>query len=283
MVPGTGKMFDKRELRRLRAKFDGLLIFLLTWPLLLKAVFSLWTDEPGLLVASGGGWLLFMLGALLCRRGRRMELQEWERSMRSGRGRRLKTAGGGVIGLATVVTALFAAGHGLPTALAFGVLATLGYFLLYGDAPGGAAVRRRIPQGAGDEAAALLREAWGRLDGIEAASRRIASGEFRQRLGHIVGGAERILKLVAEDPRDLRRARKFLTVYLQGAHRITEDYARTHASGAPAELEQNFRTLLVEMQNTCEDQYTKLLQHDSSDLEVQIEVLSARLRREGVT
>jgi len=40
--------------------------------------------------------------------------------------------------------------------------------------------------------------------------------------------------------------------------------------------------LLVDMQNTCEEQYGKLLQHDASDLDVQIEVLSDRLRREGV-
>lgn len=274
-------MFDIKEVSRLRAKFDGLLIVLLTWPLLLKAVFSLWTDDPELLAASGGGWLLFMLGALLCRRGRRLERQERDRRMTSGSGRLLKMAGGGVIGLATAFTALFAAGHGLPIALAFGLLAALGYFLLYGNDVAGA-VSRRLPQAAGDEAAALLQDAWRRLDGIEAASRRISSAEFRQRLGHIVGGAERILKLVADDPRDLRRARKFLTVYLEGARRITEEYARTHAGGGPAELEHNFRTLLVDMQNTCEDQYAKLLQHDSSDLEVQIEVLSARLRREGV-
>ena len=275
-------MLDDRKLRRLRAKFDGLLIFLLTWPLLLKAVFSLWTSDPAMLAASGGGWVLFMLGVVLCRRGLRAELQERERPLRSRRGRALKLAGGAVVGVASAFTALFAAGHGVPIAIAFGLLATLGYFLLYGGDRNEAAYSRRVPEAAGEEAAALLREAWRRLDGIEAASRRIASGEFRQRLRHIVGGAERILKLVAEDPRDLRRARKFLTVYLDGAHRITEEYARTHAGGAPAELEHNFRTLLVDMQNTCEEQYEKLLQHDSSDLEVQIEVLSARLRREGV-
>ncbi|HYN37713.1 MAG TPA: 5-bromo-4-chloroindolyl phosphate hydrolysis family protein, partial [Rhodospirillales bacterium] len=247
-----------------------------------KAVLSLWTDDPGMLAASGGGWLLFMLGAVLCRRGLHAELQEQERPLGSRRGRRLKRAGGAVVGVATAFTALFAAGHGLPVSIAFGLLATVGYFLLYDGERQQSALARRVPDGTGDEAAVLLRDAWRRLDGIEAASRRIGSGEFRQRLGDIVGGAERILKLVAEDPRDLRRARKFLTVYLDGTHRITEEYVRTHAAGAPAELEHNYRTLLVDMQNTCDEQYSKLLQHDASDLEVQIEVLSARLRREGV-
>lgn len=275
-------MLDHRKLRRLRAKFDGLLIILLTWPLLLKAVFSLWTGDPAMLAASGSGWLLFMLGAVLCRRGLRAELLERERPLGSRRGRKLKLAGGAVIGVASMFTALFAAGHGVAIATVFGLLSMVGYFLLYGGDRNETATLRRVPEAAGEEAAALLRDAWRRLDGIEAASQRIALGEFRQRLIHIVGGAERILRLVADDPRDLRRARKFLTVYLDGAHRITEEYARAHSAGAPAELEHNFRTLLVDMQNTCDEQYEKLLQHDASDLEVQIEVLSARLRREGV-
>ena len=273
-------MLEAKQLRRLRAKFDGLLIFLLTWPLLLKAIFSLWTDEPGMLLASGGGWLLFTLGALLCRRGLYAEMLERERPLGSRRGRRLKRAGGAVVGAATAFTALFAAGHSIPIAIVFGLLATLGYFLLYGGERSQEV--RRLPETADEETALLLRDAWRRLDGLEAASRRIGSVEFRQRLRSIVLGGERILQLIAEDPRDLRRARKFLTVYLDGAHRITEEYARTHGTRAPAELEHNFRTLLVDMQNTCEEQYGKLLQHDASDLDVQIEVLSARLRREGV-
>ena len=274
-------MLDERRLRRLRAKFDGLLIFLLTWPLLLKAVFSLWSDDAGMLLAAGGGWLMFILGAVLLRRGRYAEMLERERPLGSRRGRRLKRAGGAVVGVATAFTALFAAGHGIPTAIAFGLLATLGYFLLYGGSEREPAPRR-LPGVDDEETALLLRDAWRRLDGLETASRQIASAEFRQCLRSIVASGERILKLITEDPRDLRRARKFLTVYLDGAHRITEEYARTHGSKAPAELEHNFRTLLVDMQNTCEEQYGKLLQHDASDLDVQIEVLSARLRREGV-
>lgn len=274
-------MLDERRLRRLRAKFDGLLIFLLTWPLLLKAVFSLWSDDVGMLLGAGGGWLLFVLGAVLCRRGRYAEMLERERPLGSRRGRRLKRAGGIVVGLATAFAAMFAAGHGIPISIAFGLLATLGYFLVYGGSEREASLRQ-LPVVDDEETARLLHDAWRRLDGLEAASRQIASVEFRQRLRSIVASGERILKLITEDPRDLRRARKFLTVYLDGAHRITEAYSRTHGDSAPPELEHNFRTLLVDMQNTCEEQYGKLLQHDASDLDVQIEVLSARLRREGV-
>lgn len=275
-------LLSPKQRLRLRSKAVGLALFILPLPLLLKAILSLWTGNAEALLVSGGSWALFTLAAVLARRGLQAELLEAERPFLSRRARSLKTAGGITLAVATMVAALFAASHTVFIALAFGALAALGYNLLYGFGSKGEARPAQIDDLAA-EAEPLLREGWRRLEQIEVASRQIGSGEFRHRLSNIVRGAERILKLLAEDPRDLRRARKFLTVYLDGAQKITEDYARTHTQqAASAELEHTFRTLLVDMENTCDEQYRKLLQHDVSDLEVQIEVLSTRLRREGV-
>jgi 5-bromo-4-chloroindolyl phosphate hydrolysis protein len=275
-------MSTPKQRRRLKSKIVGLSLFLLPLPLLLKATFSLWSGDAGDLVATGGSWLLFLAAAILCRRGMQAELNEAERPIASRRATTLKTAGGVLVAVATMLTALFAVGHGLPIALAFGLIAGIGYFLLYAREGAAGQIQKRNLGVEGDEAGRLLREAYRRLDVIETASRQIASGEFKQRLGNIVVGVEKILRLVADDPGDLRRARKFLTVYLDGAQRVTEEYARTHANAGSPELEHNFRTLLVDMENTCDEQYRKMLEHDVSDLEVRMEVLSARLRQEGV-
>lgn len=274
-------MWTPKQLRRVKSKVVGLSLFILPLPLLLKTVLSLWTNQSADFAASGASWLLFLLAAIVCRRGLQAELMQADRPFVSRRASRLKMAGGALVVLATTVTALFAVGHGVPIALAYGLLAGLGYFLLYGGEAASKPTRRSLAL-EGGEVDTLLRQAYARLDSIEAARTGIASREFKQRLGGIVSGAERIIKLVADDPRDLRRARKFLTVYLEGAQRVTEEYARTHAGAGSPDLEHNFRTLLVDMENTCDEQYQKLLQHDVSDLEVRIEVLSARLRREGV-
>jgi 5-bromo-4-chloroindolyl phosphate hydrolysis protein len=275
-------MLTLKQRRRLKSRIVGSTLFLLPLPLLLKATLSLWSGDAAHLAASGGSWLLFLAAAILCRRGMQAELLEADRPIASRRAMPLKTAGGVLVAAATMLTALFAAGHGLPIALAFGLIAGIGYFLLYGGEGAAGQIRTRHLGIDGDEAGRLSREAYRRLDVIDTASRQIASGEFKQRLGNIVVVAERILGLVADDPRDLRRARKFLTVYLEGVQRVTEEYARTHANAGSPELEHNFRTLLVDMENTCEEQYRRMLEHDVSDLEVRMEVLSARLRQEGV-
>jgi hypothetical protein len=274
-------MLTHKQWRRVKSQVVGLSLFILPLPLLLKTILSLWTNQPGDFAASGASWLLFLLAAIVCRRGLQAELMEADRPFASNRASRLKMAGGVLVAFATMATALFAVGHGAPIAVAYGLIAGLGYFLLYGGEVTSKPMQRTLGL-EGDEVGRLLRQAYARLDSIETARRGIASGAFKQRLGNIVTGAERIIKLVADDPRDLRRARKFLTVYLEGAQRVTEEYARTHADAGSPDLEHNFRTLLVDMENTCDDQYQKLLEHDVSDLEVRIEVLSARLRREGV-
>src|SRR5512147_634139 len=98
-------MLTVKQRRRLKSKVVGLSLFLLPFPLLLKAVFSLWSGAAASLAATGGSWLLFLAAAILCRRGMQAELMESERPIASRRAPTLKTAGGVLIALATIVTA----------------------------------------------------------------------------------------------------------------------------------------------------------------------------------
>lgn len=270
--------------RRRGSKQGGaaLALLLLPLPLLLKAVTSLWGGDFALLLGSGGAYAAFVAAAMLMERGLDAERDQAERRFATGRPLPLKTLAAVLVGLATGLAAFAAAGHGPLIAACFGIAAAIGTLLYYGREPG----RRTVGLAGGGEAdaevAAMLAEAYRRLDLIDAAGRDLASIEFKQRLGSIIESIERILKLIEESPRDIRRARKFLKVYLEGAQRITDQYARTHGQVQSAELEHNFRTLLVDMENTCNEQHQKLLQNDLLDLDVQIEVLSARLREEGV-
>ena len=127
-----------------------------------------------------------------------------------------------------------------------------------------------------------LKQAYGRLRGIEAAAHGIAVPEFRERLSRITGIGRTILAEIERDPREAPRARRFLNLYLDGAERITLDYARTHSQLRNQPLEQNFRNLLVDMEGTFAEQHKKLVERDLLSLDVDIEVLNARLKRDGL-
>lgn len=266
----------------IRRRTMGLLLFLLPLPLLLKALLALGQGDIGFVIGAGGSYAVFLLAAVLARRGLRNAALYQDRPFSGSPPPPLKAVAGVLVALATAFAAIAAAGQPWPVGILFGLGAALGYFLTYGFDP---RARRVIVAGGGDDAeelAAALREAYARLEKIEASGREIASREFRDRLTGIVGGVAKILKAIEEDPRDLRRARRFLNVYLDGTQKVAEQYARTHPRTQSTELENNFRALLIDMDRTCKEQYDALIKNDVFDLDVQIEVLNTRLRKEGV-
>jgi len=194
----------------------------------------------------------------------------------------LKTASLVMTALGAALAAL-AGDHAWPGAVLFATLAGLGHRAFYG-----ADLRaRRIDIAAVDDVdvaavKAQLELAYARLLGIERAAGRIEVPEFGERLRRITAIGRRILAEIERDPRDAARARRFLNVYLDGAEKITTEYARTHRQPGAPTLEDNFRHLLGELETSFEAQHRKLLEHDALALDVDIEVFAARLKREGL-
>jgi 5-bromo-4-chloroindolyl phosphate hydrolysis protein len=190
--------------------------------------------------------------------------------------------------VSTVLTSLgaalaaIAAGHELPAAATFAGLGAAGYFAFFGRdlRP------RRIAVAAAagidtDAVGGQLEEAYGRLRRITTAARGIRVREFCERLERIIEIGHAILAEIERDPRQASRARRFLHLYLDSTERITEEFARTHWRLRSAPLEENFRRLLIDMDEAFAEQHRKLLRHDADALDVDIEVLSARLKREA--
>ncbi len=84
------------------------------------------------------------------------------------------------------------------------------------------------------------------------------------------------------NPATIRRTKKFLLVYLDGASKVTAGYASTHQQVTSIELEQNFRNLLDSIETVFKEQKDKLLEEDLFDLDVQMEVLANQLKNEGI-
>ncbi len=262
-------MASIRPSRRRPIWIGGWLLFLLPIPLFWAMLTALGKGALGGFVSSAIALGLLLLGAWTTRRGLH---QAKRRPMSSALP--LKTIGGALTAVGTAFTA-WSAGHNGAIAICFGLAALVGFYLTYG-------FDRRIKLSSDKDVAAALEEAWRKLERLEEAADNLGSRDMRDRLRRIVGWGERILDRIGDDPEDFRRARKFLNVYLDGAQKVTDKFARTRGDADSAELEENFRTLLADMETVCEEQYQHLLDDDMVDLDVQIEVLTTRLKREGV-
>jgi hypothetical protein len=261
----------------------ALLLYLLPLPVLFASLYGVLYGNMRVAIGAGVGFALAMFGAQLVRQGLTLEVESRRRKIV----RRLSTVpykliGHAVVGGSMAVVALSVVGHSIPTALLVGIASALGSFLVYGLDPS-----RSLPDApavgvTSEEVIEILNEADGKIAGIEAAADQIRNLELKQRLQGIVGGIREITDIVEDDPRDLRRARKFLKVYLDGARRVTEGYAATHPSNQSGELEDNFRSVLGTMETVIAEQKERLLENNLTELDVQIEVLQTQLEREGV-
>jgi len=260
----------------------GLLLLLLPLPALFAALASLGQGHLSGVLVNAGTYSMFLVGALLNRQGLREEAEYHRRRVANPPSIPWKGAGAGFVALATGLCATLAGGYAWPLGVCFAVGAYFGCHLLYGPDP---RQPKTVPARYGvttEELVEAIADGERSIRSIETSAESIENRELRGRLQRIVQLAHRVLGAIEERPRDLRRARKFLTVYLEGAQRVTEGYARSHSSDPDGALEDNFRRVLVTIEDVFEEQHRKLLQNDLLDLDVQIEVLSTQLKREGV-
>lgn len=269
--------------RRSRLGLRGALLYLLTLPAALASVAQLAGGDAGgalaALVAAGA------VGAAAWsnRRGLVDDLVAPDRRYTRGSGPLFKYLAAGSLAAGTALMAGGAADHGLVTAVLFAALSVTGYHLLY-RLPAPTRLLAPPRQIGGDRKLhKALAEAERQVLAIEKAALGVGNQELAQRLQRIAGQGRAVLELIAARPEERFRARKFLNVYLEGAERVAGRYARTHRVARGRELEQNFRNVLVEIEQVFATQLELLSKQDVADLDVQIAVLRRQLQREGIT
>ena len=175
------------------------------------------------------------------------------------------------------------AGHSPVGATAFAAIGGAGHLCVYGlDMR---ARRMTVTPVDGLDVTSItdqLEQAHLRLRRIDAAANGIAVPEFRSRLARITALGRDILAEIARDPRKATRARRFLNLFLDSSERVTVEYARTHTGLKSRPLEEHFRKLLVDMEHSFSEQQRALLESDAVSLDVEMEVLNARLKQEGI-
>jgi 5-bromo-4-chloroindolyl phosphate hydrolysis protein len=273
------KRFVANTLQRYSPR--GLLLYFLPMALIPATFIALGKGHLLGVLVNATGFALYMLAAWCVRKGLQAE-HVYNNSRIARPPRPLKMTAAILTALATGMIAWLGARNSLPVSLLFAGGAFLGMYLSYGFDP---RKEKNIVAAHGysrDEILRTLEDSSRIIRSIEQANDRIRNAELNQRIERICEIADSILAEIEADPRDIRRARKFLNVYLEGARQVTEGYARTHPQTQSGELEQNFRNVLETIESVFQEQHQKLLEEDVFDLDVKIEVLATQLKREGI-
>lgn len=133
-----------------------------------------------------------------------------------------------------------------------------------------------------DRVARVVEDAEAHLNQMTNAIKRAGDRRIEARVERFQTTARDLFRTVEEDPRDLAGARKYLTVYLQGARDATIKFADVYARTRDPQALSDYSVLLDDLEKNFSARTRKMLLDDRSDLTVEIDVLRERLQREGV-
>jgi hypothetical protein len=236
----------------LRGRWRGYGLPIFASPLLLSALIGAIGGEDRIVLGSCLGFGLTLLAARVLRRGRRGDIDRaaW------------------LVAVATGLAAHFAAKLGIwfPFVLALGAL--FGTRMMYRALPEAAPPPPPEPP---PPPPGPIEESRARLARIEATAERLAD----PRLRGVATAMEGVLDDLDTHPERLPRARRFLAVHLDGLERIA---GRLEAGATPPAM---LTPLLEELTRTAGELRERLRREESEALEIQVKVLSDRLREEG--
>lgn len=272
-----------RGQRPARVSAGARFLYLAPLPLLLAGIGEIRQGDPVGMVAELGAFAALMLGAFLLNEGIRAEAAYDARKVARPPAIPRKFFAAVLAGLG--VTAAAWSGEqagGVIGASVMGALAFGTHVLAFGLDP----MKRKGLEGASEfeteRVALAVDKAEGILREMTGAAARFGDRGLEARVESLAGSAREVFRAVEEDPRDLNRARKFMSVYLMGARDATIKFADIYARDRDADARGKYEALLGDLETSFAAHRVALLEDNRSDLDVEIEVLRDRLQQEGL-
>lgn len=257
------------------------LLFIPPIPLFVAGILAVMGGNPIEMTLELGGAALLLLGAWLLDEGLKAEAAYHERAIARPPAiprkilAALACAGG-------VIAAQWSGGAGLFAALGTGAVALALHLVAFGLDP----MKRKGTAGMSEfdseRIARAVDKAEATLAELVAAGRSLPERALTDRIEAIAASAREMFRTVENDPRDLSRARKFMTVYLTGARDATVKFADLWARNRDPSAKADYEALLSDLESSFAARKEELLLDNRTDLDVEIEVLRDRLNREGL-
>jgi len=193
----------------------------------------------------------------------------------------LKTIAGGLLAVASFLSAYLLGHYTLFASLALGVSVLAGWYLYYGFDPRKDKLEGFESNKTAERVMKLIIDARDDIGYIKKTAASVRDEEIRLPMLKMAEGFERIVKHIEEDPDDYDRARRYLVSYLGDLRTMSETYFKLESAGRADEIRMTFLQTLEESTGKLDRQYDKLLDDDVLNLDIQIAVLKKRLESEG--
>jgi 5-bromo-4-chloroindolyl phosphate hydrolysis protein len=256
----------------------GLLLYFFLTPLFLAVVLSLLARNIPAFGLNLIAFILFYGTAKLNTWGLSNEFKYHQEKLTKAPTKPYKIMAALLLGVATLFTASVAGGESLFSGFFLAAVAMVGYVLHYGLDP-----RTDKLENIGDVSAELvlktLSDARSKLSGIEShIAKDFKDLELKEKLSLAVEKSKHIIQTIQEDPKDIRVARKFLLVYLDGLEKVTESYTAIDEADIKGETKEKLHNLLDDVEKRFDKELARLKKNNEFDLDVNIDVLHQQIK-----
>lgn len=256
----------------------GLLLYFFLTPLFIAVILALIAREIPAFGLNLVAFVLFYGAAKLNTWGLANEFKYHKEKLTKAPTKPYKTMSAILLGLGTFFAASIAGSETLFIGIFLALIASIGYVLHYGLDP-----RTDKLENIGDVSGELvlktLSEAKTKLLGIETHIEKISEDiSLKEKLSLAVEKAEYIIQTIQDDPKDIRVARKFLLVYLDGLNNVTESYTAIKEADIKGETKVKLHALLDDVEERFDKELVRLRKNNEFDLEVNIDVLHQQIK-----
>jgi len=259
-----------------RAKGHGFLLYLFLIPLFLSVVIALFQMKVWAFGFNLIAFILFYGVVHLSKRGFTQEAQYESAVFTKAPKIKYKMLSAYLLGGATFYTAWIAGGKPFSYALFWGVLSVVGYYLYYGFDPSQDKLEN-FGDLSGEAVLESFSEAQKKLAQIKEDNRAINDKALHNKIEAAIAKAQLILDAIAADPKDIRVARKFLIVYIDGVLKVTTSYLALDEEDIDGATRQKLLDLMEDVELRFDEELLRLKQNNKFDLDVHIDVLKTQI------
>jgi hypothetical protein len=257
-------------------------MFLAPAPLLFASIGAIGRGDPAETMVELGGFAGLMLSAWLLNEGQRAEAAYAAREIARPPAIPRKLFAAILTGICVAVVGAFSLGQGLVGSAVFGALAAGSHLVAFGLDPMRAKGLEGQDPVATERIARAIDEAERTVRDTIAAAARIGDRRLEGRVERLCDQAREVFRVIERDPRDLARARRFLSVYLVGLRDATVKFADLYARSRDPAAKDKYEALIGDLEASFASHRTALLEDNRTDLDVEIEVLRERLQQDGL-
>ncbi len=280
--PGAPRSNAFRNRRAERPDWRSTLLYYAPLPLLFAGWGELQRGNATGILGEFGALALLLLAAWLLREGLKAQAAYEARKVARPPALPRKIFATILTGFGVALAAWIGWGQGVPTSIVIGLVAAVAHTLTFGIDPLSKKGLEGFDAFEADRVARAVELGEAYLSQTLGAAKRFGDRMLEARVERMCASAREVFRAVEQDPRDLTRARKFLSVYLMGARDATVKFADIYGRSQNAEARKAYEALLDDLEKSFDAQRETLLLEDRTDLDIEVEVLRERLQQEGV-